>query len=105
MSSNLSNSRFCAHYLPAVSWTETLLDHDAEEVVLQLLETCVIMLETGEIPKTCSEARIIVFAKPGKDPSQVKSYWLISLLNHDAKVFASIMARQLNKIITTYLLE
>lgn len=54
------------------------------------------------MPKTWSEARIIVFSKPGKDPSRVESYRPISLLNHDAKIFASVMARWLNMIVTKY---
>lgn len=74
----------------------------AEEVVLPFLETCNNVLEMGEIPKIWSEACIIVFAKPGKDPSRVESYQPISLLNHDAKVFALVMAFRLNKIIPTY---
>lgn len=75
----------------------------AEEVILSLLQTCNNVLETGEIPKIWKEARIIIFAKPGKDPSRVESYRPISLLNHDAKIFASVMAHQMNKIITTYI--
>lgn len=41
----------------------------AEDVIPQMLETCNKVLTTGEIPKTWSEAHIIVFAKPGKDPN------------------------------------
>lgn len=71
-------------------------------MVLPLLGTCNNVLETGEIPKMCGEAHIIVFAKPSKDPSRVESYRPISLLNRDAKIFASIMLHSLSKIITTY---
>lgn len=46
----------------------------------------------GEIPKMWGEAHIIVIPKPGKDPSRVESYRPISLLNHNTKIFASVMA-------------
>lgn len=75
----------------------------AEDIIPPRLETCNKVLTTGEMPKSWSEARIVVFPKPGKDPSMVESYRPISLLNHDAKVFASVLAHRLNKIIASYI--
>lgn len=67
-----------------------------------LLETCNNVTTDGDIPKMYGEACFVIFAKPGKDPNLVGSYRPISLLNHDTKIFASVMAHCLNKIIISY---
>lgn len=72
-------------------------------VSLPLLETCNFILNNAVMPESWSEARIIVIPKPGKDPQRVESYRPISLLNHDVKLFASVLARRLNKIISNYI--
>lgn len=56
-----------------------------------LLKTCNYVLAEGMMPATWSEARIIVIPKPGKDTQKVESYRPISLINHDAKLFASVL--------------
>lgn len=76
-----------------------------EDIILPLLNICNEVLTAGEIPKLWSEARIVVFLKPGEDPSMVKSYRPISLLNHNAKIFASVLVLRLNKIITAYVYQ
>lgn len=69
----------------------------------QLVNTCNYALKEGVIPESWKEARIIVLPKPGKDPSLVGSYRPISLINHDAKVFATVLAKRLNTFITQYI--
>lgn len=73
------------------------------KLVQRLLDTFNYVLEKGVMPETWSEARIVVIPKPGKDVKKVESFRPISLLNHDAKLFASILARRLNKIISQYI--
>lgn len=63
---------------------------------------CNNVLLTGEILPMWSETYIIFFAKLGKDPCRVESYCPILLLNNDVKIFFTIMIKQLNKIITSY---
>lgn len=60
------------------------------------------VLTQGVIPPSWREARIIVLPKPGKDTSQVGAYRPISLLNHDMKIFTSLLAKRLNKFIAEY---
>lgn len=68
-------------------------------LIQPLLSTCNNVMTKGDIPCSWSEACIAVFCKPAKDPCKVESYRPISLLNHDAKIFTSIIAQRLNKII------
>lgn len=72
-------------------------------LVNPLVETCNFALSKGRTPQSWGKARIIVIPKPGKDPQKVESYRPISLLNHDAKIFASLLARRLNKVISCYI--
>lgn len=74
----------------------------SEDLLGPMLETCNNVMTDGDIPRTWGEARIVVFVKPGKDPSLIGSYQPISLFNHDAKIFALVMANHLKKIITSY---
>lgn len=69
------------------------------ELVEPLLSTCNSVMTSGEMPSSWSEASIIVFRKPSKDPCKMESYRPISLLNHDTKIFAL----RLNKIIASYI--
>lgn len=66
------------------------------------MEACNVALILDKIPETWKEARIIVLPKLGKDPKEVGTYRPISLLNHEAKIFASILARSLNIFISKY---
>lgn len=65
--------------------------------------TCNYALEKGIIPETWKEVRIIVIPKPGKEPRLVGSYRSISLINHNAKIFATVLAKCLNTFITQYI--
>lgn len=60
------------------------------------------VLSQGSIPGTWQEAHIIVLPKLGKDPKLVGAYRPISLLNHDAKVFTSVLAKCLNTFLSEY---
>lgn len=62
------------------------------------LDTCNNLLVTGNKPKTWN-----VFPKPGREKLVVGSYRPISLLNHDAKLFTSVLARCLINLILEYI--
>lgn len=68
-----------------------------------LVETCNFVLTNGTMPETWCEAWIVVIPKPVKDPQKVEAYRPILLLNHDSKLFASVLARRLNLIILEYI--
>lgn len=54
------------------------------------------------MPKSWAETHIIVIPKKDCDPANFESYRPISLINHDMKIFTSIMARRLNSFIAAY---
>ncbi|XP_060100332.1 uncharacterized protein LOC132575538, partial [Heteronotia binoei] len=54
---------------------------------------------TAEIPDSWKEALITLIHKEGTDPSEIKNYRPISLLNSDYKVYAAILANRLKKVI------
>lgn len=56
-------------------------------------------LQSGDPPKSWSEAIISVLHKEGKDPIQCTSYRPISLLCVDYKILTSIMAKRIQKYI------
>lgn len=56
----------------------------------------------GTMPNSWAKTRIIVIPKKDRDPAKVESYRPISLINHDAKIFTSIMAKRLNSFIGAY---
>lgn len=72
-------------------------------IITPLLQACNYVLNNGTMPETWSEAQIAVMPKPGKDPQKVEAYRPILLLNHDMKLFASVLARRLNMIIADYI--
>uniref|UniRef100_A0A670K332 Reverse transcriptase domain-containing protein n=1 Tax=Podarcis muralis TaxID=64176 RepID=A0A670K332_PODMU len=57
------------------------------------------ILKEREIPSTWKEAFITIIPKQDADPTQVKNYRPISLLNTDYKIFAGILAKRLKKIL------
>lgn len=57
-------------------------------------------LERGTVTTSMAEAAITVILKPTKDPKNCGSYRPISLLNLDAKLFASVLAARLNPLMT-----
>lgn len=53
----------------------------------------------GKVPHSWGEATLVPILKPDKDPLKVDSYRPISLLNADYKIFMSILAGRLVKLI------
>lgn len=67
-----------------------------------LLDLGTDLYSNGAMPKSWAVTRIIVIPKKDRDPARVGSYRPISLINHDMKIFTSIMARRLNSFIASY---
>ena len=59
------------------------------------------ILKEGEIPPSWREATISVIPKEGKDRQECGNYRPISVLNLDYKLFTSIFARRLEKLLPT----
>uniref|UniRef100_A0A670HSH1 Reverse transcriptase domain-containing protein n=1 Tax=Podarcis muralis TaxID=64176 RepID=A0A670HSH1_PODMU len=62
-------------------------------------------LKEKEIPSTWKEAFITIIPKQDADPTQVKNYRPISLLNTDYKIFAGILAKRFKKILVKIIHE
>lgn len=70
-----------------------------EELVPNLCELFNYVYNSGgKIPHSWGEAIIVLILKPGKDPRRADSYRPISLLNADYKIFMSILAGRLVKL-------
>lgn len=69
-----------------------IFDQFGSALLEPIVSTCNYVLKEGVVPGTWTEARIIVIPKPGKDPSLVGSFRPISLINHDTKIFATVLA-------------
>lgn len=69
-------------------------------VLTGIFETC---LQDSKHPPSWTESKIILIHKVGKDPMLPQSYHPISLLNTDYKVFTSVLATRLNKILCKYI--
>lgn len=67
-----------------------------------ITDLCNSLMSHGLMPQSWKESRIIVLPKKDKDPVDVASYWPISLLNHDVKIFTTIMAKRLNRFVAEY---
>lgn len=65
-------------------------------LVEPLTGLCNNLLSGGKTPSSSAESCIIVIPKKGRDLTKVESYRPISLLNQDAKIFTSVMAKRLN---------
>lgn len=59
--------------------------------------------ESGALPPSWSESKIIVIHKSGSDPTRPGSYRPIALLNQDYKILTVILATRLNNFITDYI--
>lgn len=70
-----------------------------EILVPKLYELFMHIFKSGSLPKSMSEAFIVLIPKPGKDPSLPESYRPISLLQLVIKILAKVLAFRLNKVI------
>lgn len=68
-----------------------------------LIDVFNFVLDTGLLPPSWSESKIVVILKPGRDSLQPSSYRPISLLNQDYKLFTAILVNRLNRFIFNYI--
>lgn len=69
----------------------------------QLIVAYAEALESGSLPPTMREAIVTLLLKPGKDPQRCQSYRPLSLLNHDYKILAKILAARFALLVDTIL--
>jgi hypothetical protein len=53
------------------------------------------ILRSGHFPSTWKLGRVILFPKPGKDPSRPENYRPITLLSNISKIFERLLLRHL----------
>lgn len=70
----------------------------SEQLVPLLQEMFAESKANGTLPKTLTEASIILLLKPGKDKKECGSYRPISLLNCDIKTLSKVLANRLDKV-------
>ncbi|KAL1129571.1 hypothetical protein AAG570_012516 [Ranatra chinensis] len=68
----------------------------AHRYLTNIINSC---LAIEYFPSDWKQVNIIVFAKPGKDPTDLKNYRPISLLNTMGKILEKIILKRLNKFI------
>lgn len=61
------------------------------------------IIHRGALPPSWYEAELVPILKQDKDSQQCSSYRPIALLNVDAKIFTSVLARRLQTIIAQYI--
>jgi retron-type reverse transcriptase len=73
----------------------------ARNWLLELYNTC---LSSLKIPKAWRKSKVIALLKPGKDPSEAKSYRPISLLCHSYKLLERLLLNRLVPIVEPQLI-
>ncbi|KAF7235135.1 hypothetical protein EYD10_18021 [Varanus komodoensis] len=68
-----------------------------------LKDICNEALLNGKIPTTWTKANITLIPKEDMDVAQIQNYQPISLLNVDYKIFASILAERLKKLLIDFI--
>ena len=68
------------------------LPHSALRIILFLFNA---ILRLGFFPLSWKKSEIVMIPKPGKDPTQVKSYRPISLLSILSKMFESVLIKKI----------
>lgn len=56
-------------------------------------------INTYQIPKIWRKEKIIALPKPGKDPDDPKSYYPVSFLGHQYKLFERLILNRLDSIV------
>ncbi|XP_030047971.1 zinc finger protein 271-like [Microcaecilia unicolor] len=70
-----------------------------ESIVPSLTRSFNDWVDRGRLPDRLNLAQIIMLPKPNRDNMLVSSYCLISLLNHEVKLFAKILANRLRRVL------
>lgn len=60
------------------------------------------ILRDGVLPHSWRQSNTITILKPNRDPTLPASYWPISLINQDAKIFTEVLANRVKRIIHSY---
>lgn len=76
-----------------------------EELIPILKELFSTVVKQEKPPETWSGAFITLIHKEHQDPSLVKSYRPISLLNEDYKIYVNVWANRLKKILNNFISE
>ncbi len=76
-----------------------------EELAPFLLEVILESVEKGTLPPTLTQGLITLIPKPKKDHLLIDNWRLISLLNCDHKIFASVIAKWLKNVLDTVIEE
>lgn len=63
------------------------------------------VIQSKSIPQNWAEAHITLIPKEQQNPTNIKNYRLISLLNEDYKIFVRILANRLKRVLVEFIQE
>ncbi|KAM8967049.1 epidermal growth factor receptor [Pelodytes ibericus] len=69
------------------------------QIIDHLTETFNKIAETGQFPREMLKANILPILKPGKEPTDIKNYRPISLINVDVKLYASVISERVKTVL------